>query len=110
MTGRTIVEKIWAQHAVPRDGDLPDLLYIDLHFLHEVSSPQAFDGLRLTGHPVRRPELTLATEDHNVPTDTTVLAEPTSRLQVEALRRLGAGPSSWLDADVGLLPPAARAA
>jgi len=87
VTGRTIVEKIWAQHAVPRDGDLPDLLYIDLHFLHEVSSPQAFDGLRLTGRPVRRPELTLATEDHNVPTDTTVLAEPTSRLQVEALRR-----------------------
>jgi 3-isopropylmalate/(R)-2-methylmalate dehydratase large subunit len=83
---RTIIEKIWDRQALEREGK-PDLLYIDLHFVHEVSSPQAFDGLRLSGRPVRRPELTMATEDHNVPTDTLVLADPVSRLQVETLRR-----------------------
>jgi 3-isopropylmalate/(R)-2-methylmalate dehydratase large subunit len=82
----TMVEKIWNEHRVPRDPSLPDLLYIDMHFVHEVSSPQAFDGLRLAGRTVHRPELTLATEDHNVPTDTTELREPVSRAQVEALR------------------------
>jgi len=65
----------------------PDLIYIDLHFVHEVSSAQAFDGLRASRRSVRRPDLTLATEDHNVPTDTLVLRDTTSRLQVEALRR-----------------------
>ena len=70
------------------DGE-PDLLYIDLHLVHEVTSPQAFDGLRLAGRPVRRPDLTLATEDHNVPTTDIVLpiADAVSRTQVETLRR-----------------------
>jgi len=84
---RTMVEKIWERQAIPRGEGEPDLLYIDLHFVHEVSSPQAFDGLREAARTVRHPELTLATEDHNVPTDTTELKEPTSRLQVETLRR-----------------------
>ena len=67
----------------------PDLLYIDLHLIHEVTSPQAFDGLRLAGRPVRRPDLTLATEDHNVPTIDwdKPIADPVSRTQVETLRR-----------------------
>lgn len=84
---QTMVEKIWDRHAIAQGEDEPDLLYIDLHFVHEVSSPQAFDGLREAGRTVRRPDLTMATEDHNVPTNTLVLADPTSRLQVEALRR-----------------------
>src|SRR6188508_3809352 len=66
--GRTLAEKVWDDHAVRRAEGEPDLLFIDLHLLHEVTSPQAFDGLRLAGRPVRRPDLTLATEDHNVPT------------------------------------------
>jgi 3-isopropylmalate/(R)-2-methylmalate dehydratase large subunit len=82
----TMVEKIWNAHVVRDDPSRPDLLYIDMHFVHEVSSPQAFEGLRIAGRGVRRPELTLATEDHNVPTDTTELREPVSRAQVEALR------------------------
>ena len=65
----------------------PDLLYIDLHLLHEVTSPQAFDGLRLAGRKVRRPDLTLATEDHNVPDHPGPITDPTSRTQVETLRR-----------------------
>jgi 3-isopropylmalate/(R)-2-methylmalate dehydratase large subunit len=71
------------------DAGEPDLLYIDLHLVHEVTSPQAFDGLRISGRPVRRPDLTLATEDHNVPTrDTLVqIADPVSRIQVETLRK-----------------------
>ena len=64
----TLAEKVWDAHVVRRAQGEPDLLYIDLHLLHEVTSPQAFDGLRLAGRPVRRPDLTLATEDHNVPT------------------------------------------
>ena len=64
----TLAEKVWDAHVVRRGEGEPDLLYIDLHLLHEVTSPQAFDGLRLAGRPVRRPDLTLATEDHNVPT------------------------------------------
>ena len=67
--GRTLAEKVWDAHLVRKgEGGEPDLLYIDLHLVHEVTSPQAFDGLRLAGRPVRRPDLTLATEDHNVPT------------------------------------------
>ena len=84
---RTMVEKIWNRHAISRGPGEPELLYIDLHFVHEVSSPQAFDGLRAAGLPVRRPDLTLATEDHNVPTDTLELRDPTSRSQIEALRK-----------------------
>jgi 3-isopropylmalate/(R)-2-methylmalate dehydratase large subunit len=66
--GKTLAEKIWADHVVSSKEGEPDLLYIDLHLIHEVTSPQAFDGLRLAGRQVRRPDLTIATEDHNVPT------------------------------------------
>src|SRR5215468_7850103 len=85
---RTLSEKVWDAHVVRAAEGEPDLLYIDLHLLHEVTSPQAFDGLRLAGRPVRRPELTLATEDHNTPTDNLVtILDPTSRTQIETLRR-----------------------
>jgi len=86
--GRTLAEKVWDAHVVRRAEDEPDLLYIDLHLVHEVTSPQAFDGLRAAGRPVRRPDLTLATEDHNVPTFDIdkPIADPISRAQVEALR------------------------
>ena len=66
--GQTLAEKVWDAHIVHAAEGEPDLLYIDLHLVHEVTSPQAFEGLRLAGRPVRRPDLTLATEDHNVPT------------------------------------------
>ena len=66
--GRTLAEKIWDAHVVRSAEGEPDLLYIDLHLVHEVTSPQAFDGLRAAGRKVRRPDLTIATEDHNVPT------------------------------------------
>jgi 3-isopropylmalate/(R)-2-methylmalate dehydratase large subunit len=86
--GRTLAEKIWDAHVVRSAEGEPDLLYIDLHLVHEVTSPQAFDGLRLAGRPVRRPELTLATEDHNTPTDNLItIADPVSRTQIETLRR-----------------------
>ncbi|EHR49560.1 3-isopropylmalate dehydratase, large subunit [Saccharomonospora marina XMU15] len=88
--GRTLAEKVWDAHTVRRgQGAEPDLLYIDLHLVHEVTSPQAFDGLRLTGRKVRRPDLTIATEDHNVPTTGIDLpiADPVSRTQVDTLRR-----------------------
>src|SRR3954447_22631080 len=65
---RTMAEKVWADHVVASVEGEPDLIYIDLHLVHEVTSPQAFDGLRLAGRPVHRPDLTIATEDHNVPT------------------------------------------
>ncbi len=83
----TLAEKVWESHVVHRGEGEPDLLYIDLHLLHEVTSPQAFDGLRLAGRPVRRPDLTLATEDHNVPTTPGPITDPVSRTQVETLRR-----------------------
>jgi 3-isopropylmalate/(R)-2-methylmalate dehydratase large subunit len=85
----TLAEKVWEAHVVRRAEGEPDLLYIDLHLVHEVTSPQAFDGLRLTGRPVRRPDLTIATEDHNVPTVDIdkPIADPVSRTQVETLRR-----------------------
>jgi 3-isopropylmalate/(R)-2-methylmalate dehydratase large subunit len=85
----TLAEKVWNDHLVVKgEGDAPDLLYIDLHLVHEVTSPQAFDGLRLAGRPVRRPDLTIATEDHNTPTwdIDKPIADPTSRTQIEALR------------------------
>ena len=86
--GRTLAEKVWEAHVVRRAEGEPDLLYIDLHLVHEVTSPQAFDGLRQAGRPVRRPDLTLATEDHNVPTTDIdkPIADPVSRVQVDALR------------------------
>ena len=85
---RTLAEKVWEDHIVRRAEGEPDLLYIDLHLVHEVTSPQAFDGLRAAGRTVRRPDLTLATEDHNVPTQDIALpiADPISRAQVDALR------------------------
>ena len=85
---RTLSEKVWDAHVVQRGDGEPDLLYIDLHLVHEVTSPQAFDGLRLQGRTVRRPDLTVATEDHNVPTADTHLqiADPVSRTQVDTLR------------------------
>src|SRR5690625_3500236 len=88
--GKTLAEKVWHDHVVRRgEPDAPDLLYIDLHLVHEVTSPQAFEGLRLAGREVRRPDLTLATMDHNVPTTDRSLpiADDLSRTQIEALAR-----------------------
>jgi 3-isopropylmalate/(R)-2-methylmalate dehydratase large subunit len=88
--GRTLAEKVWDQHVVRQgEGDEPDLLYIDLHLVHEVTSPQAFDGLRLHGRTLRRPDLTIATEDHNVPTLDILapIADEVSATQVATLRR-----------------------
>jgi 3-isopropylmalate/(R)-2-methylmalate dehydratase large subunit len=85
---RTLAEKVWDAHIVRSATGEPDLLYIDLHLVHEVTSPQAFDGLRSAGRRVRRPDLTLATEDHNTPTDNLVtILDPISRTQIETLRR-----------------------
>ncbi len=86
--GRTLAEKVWDAHVVHRADGEPDLLYVDLHLVHEVTSPQAFEGLRMAGRRVRRPDLTIATEDHNVPTVGIDLpiADPVSRTQVETLR------------------------
>jgi 3-isopropylmalate/(R)-2-methylmalate dehydratase large subunit len=96
---RTLAEKIWDAHVVRGGQGEPDLLYIDLHLVHEVTSPQAFDGLRAAGRKVRRPDLTIATEDHNVPTTgitgpamqlsgpDSPVTDPVSRTQVEALRK-----------------------
>jgi homoaconitase/3-isopropylmalate dehydratase large subunit len=79
--GKTLSEKVWDEHVVRSAPGEPDLLFIDLHLLHEVTSPQAFDGLRLANRTVRRPDLTLATEDHNVPTIDwdKPIADPVSR-------------------------------
>jgi 3-isopropylmalate/(R)-2-methylmalate dehydratase large subunit len=92
-TPLTLAEKVWRDHVVVRGEDKdgqrsPDLLYIDLHLIHEVTSPQAFEGLRLAGRPVRRPDLTIATEDHNTPTleINKPIADPVSRKQVDTLR------------------------
>ena len=87
--GRTLAEKVWHNHVVRSADGEPDLLYIDLHLVHEVTSPQAFDGLRDAGRPVHRPDLTVATEDHNIPTIDVdkPIADPVSRAQVEALRK-----------------------
>src|SRR5690625_765183 len=86
--GQTLAEKVWDAHVVRRTEGEPDLLYIDLPILHEVTSPQAFDGLRLAGRQVRRPALTIATEDHNTPTldIEKPIADPVSRKQIETLR------------------------
>lgn len=87
--GKTMAEKVWEEHIVKRGEDgAPDLLYIDLHFVHEVTSPQAFEGLRLNGRQVRRTDQTIGTEDHNTPTKDIHLpiADLTSRLQIDTLR------------------------
>ena len=84
----TLPQKVWDRHVVHSAPAEPDLLYIDLHLVHEVTSPQAFDGLRLSGRTIRRPDLTIATEDHNVPTENIdqPIADPVSARQVEVLR------------------------
>jgi 3-isopropylmalate/(R)-2-methylmalate dehydratase large subunit len=86
---QTLSEKVWERHVVHRAAGEPDLLYVDLHLVHEVTSPQAFDGLRMTGRTVRRPDLTVATMDHNVPTTDIHLpvADPISRQQMDVLAR-----------------------
>src|SRR6266480_3849532 len=83
---RTLFDKLWTDHVVCEPPGEPALLYIDLHLIHEVTSPQAFEGLRLSGRRVRRPDLSLATMDHNVPTDDAP-ADPLAAQQLEALRR-----------------------
>src|ERR1700746_2436597 len=96
-TPKTLPQKVWDRHVVHSAPGEPDLLYIDLHLVHEVTSPQAFDGLRISGRSVRRPDLTVATEDHNVPTTGVAghglplrrpgrpVTDPVSRAQVDAL-------------------------
>ena len=87
MAAQTLSEKVWEQHVVHRAAGEPDLLYVDLHLVHEVTSPQAFDGLRLAGRPVRRPDLTVSTIDHNNPTTSREIpvADPISKKQMEVL-------------------------
>jgi 3-isopropylmalate/(R)-2-methylmalate dehydratase large subunit len=87
--GETLAEKLWNSHLVRQAAGEPDLIYIDLHLIHEVTSPQAFDGLRLSGRALRRPDLTVATEDHNVPTLNIdqPIADLVSRTQVDTLRQ-----------------------
>lgn len=87
--GKTLSEKVWDAHVVRQAEREPDLLYVDLHLVHEVTSPQAFEGLRMAGRSVRRPDLTLATEDHNTPTLNIdrPIADPVSRTQVDTLRK-----------------------
>ena len=88
MTPRTMFDKIWDAHVVREEPDKPSLLYVDLHLVHEVTSPQAFEGLRLSGRTVRRPDLTVATVDHNVPTiDRFNIRDEISRKQLEALKQ-----------------------
>src|SRR5690349_6367842 len=85
---KTLSEKVWDAHVVHSAPGEPDLLYIDLHLLHEVTSRQAFDGLRMAGRTVRRTDLTIATEDHNTPTDNLLTnSDPVSRTQIQTLRR-----------------------
>src|SRR5271168_5529827 len=96
---KTLFEKIWDAHVVAQPAGRSPILYVDLHLIHEVTSPQAFDGLRAAGRKVRRPDLTIATEDHNVPTTgitgpgvplsgpDSPVTDPVSRTQVEALRK-----------------------
>jgi 3-isopropylmalate/(R)-2-methylmalate dehydratase large subunit len=83
--GRTLFDKVWESHLVPRADGLPELLYVDLHLVHEVTSPQAFEGLRVAGRRVRRPDLTIATMDHNVVTGDDTPMDELSRQQLAAL-------------------------
>ena len=87
-TPRTLFEKIWDEHVVHQEPGKQTILYIDLHLVHEVTSPQAFEGLRMAKRPVRRPELTIATQDHNVPTTDRSLpiVDEISRKQITTLR------------------------
>jgi 3-isopropylmalate/(R)-2-methylmalate dehydratase large subunit len=85
--GRTLLDKVWESHVARPGDDAPDLLYVDLHLVHEVTSPQAFEGLRLAGRRVRRPDLTLATMDHNVVTGDDTPIDPISQQQLDALQR-----------------------
>ncbi len=107
--GKTLSEKVWDAHVVRQAQGEPDLLYIDLHLVHEVTSPQAFDGLRLNNRTVRRPDLTLCTEDHNTPTLNIdrPIADPVSRAQVDTLRKnaaeFGLRIHSLGDADQGVV-------
>src|SRR5437763_8834321 len=84
--GQTLSQKVWEDHVVHRAEGEPDLLYVDLHLVHEVTSAQAFESLRLNGRTVRRPDLTVATMDHNVPTTPGPVTDPLARTQLEALR------------------------
>ncbi|MHB1739194.1 MAG: 3-isopropylmalate dehydratase large subunit [Actinomycetes bacterium] len=107
--GQTLAAKVWQSHVVRHSQGEPDLLYIDLHLIHEVTSPQAFDGLRQAGRRLRRTDLTIATEDHNVPTELLAgpIADPVSRAQVEALRanceQFGVRLHPMGDADQGIV-------
>ncbi|MGH7848863.1 MAG: aconitase family protein, partial [Thermodesulfobacteriota bacterium] len=89
MSKKTLFKKIWESHVVYEEPGKPTLIYIDLHLVHEVTSPQAFEGLRLSGRQVRRPDLTYATMDHNVPTTNRALPieDPISAQQIEVLRK-----------------------
>ena len=97
-TPRTLAEKVWDRHVVHRADGEPDILYVDLHLVHEVTSPQAFESLRLHGRPVRRPDLTVATMDHNVPTTQGPVTDTISARQMEALA------TNAKDFDVTLYP------
>jgi 3-isopropylmalate/(R)-2-methylmalate dehydratase large subunit len=107
MTARTLAEKIWEDHVVRRQDGEPDLLFVDLHLVHEVTSPQAFDGLRMHGRPVRRPDLTVATMDHNVPTTAGPVTDQVSARQMDALRRnteeFGVTSYPWGSAEQGIV-------
>src|SRR5512146_55716 len=83
---KTLFRKIWDAHLVADGGDSHSLLWIDLHLVHEVTSPQAFESLRAAGRPVRRPDLTVATMDHNVPTTAGPVTDPLAKQQLDALR------------------------
>jgi 3-isopropylmalate/(R)-2-methylmalate dehydratase large subunit len=85
--GTTLFERVWERHVVWEEPGQPALLYVDLHLVHEVTSPQPFESLRLTGRRVRRPELTIATMDHNVPTDGGPVTDPLAKAQLDALQR-----------------------
>src|SRR4249920_1567871 len=83
---KTLFERIWEAHVVRGEPDEPALIFVDLHLVHEVTSPQAFEGLRLAGRRVRRPDLTVATMDHSVPTLPGPIEDPLARAQLDALR------------------------
>src|SRR5438477_8519834 len=84
---KTLLDRVWESHVERRADGVPDLLYVDLHLVHEVTSAQAFEGLRLAGRPVRRPDLTIATMDHAVPTEPGPIRDEIAKAQLEALRR-----------------------
>src|ERR1044072_5265537 len=84
---KTLLDRIWERHVVAAPEGEPALLFVDLHLIHEATSPQAFDGLRLEGRAVGRPDLSLATMDHNVPTEDGPVTDPLAKAQLDALRR-----------------------